>query len=489
MAKAVLLPYQQRWIADKSQVKVWEKSRRIGASWCEAADAALTSGTKKSAGGMDTWYIGYNKEMAEEFIRDTAFWAKHFDLAARKIEEFILQDPDKDILAFRVKFASGFRVIALSSRPSNLRGKQGKVIIDEAAFHDDLQGLLDAALALLMWGGRVSVLSTHFGEDNYFNELVQDIRAGKKPYSLHRTTLDDAIKDGLYKRICLKQGKKWSKEAEEKWRQDLIDFYGDAADQELFCIPSKSGGAYLTRNIIESCMDPSIPVIRFSPPSKDFVDWPDDKRYREVKDWCKAELEPVLKNLPDRPSWFGEDFAREGDLTVIWPIQQMPDLMAHTPFLLELRDCPFTQQEQILFYVGDRLPRFSGGALDKGGNGAYLAERARQQYGEDRIEQVHFHDSWNLENWPRAKAALEDNTVTIPKDSEVLEDFRAVKVIKGVPKVPRDSRTKSKHGGQRHGDAAIAFVLAIFAMHTLGEHGPVEYKSIQKRRFSQRGAW
>ena len=48
-------------------MKVWEKSRRIGASWCEASDAALY-GAGESGG--DTWYIGYNKEMAEEFIGD-----------------------------------------------------------------------------------------------------------------------------------------------------------------------------------------------------------------------------------------------------------------------------------------------------------------------------------------------------------------------------------------------------------------------------------
>lgn len=309
------------------------------------------------------------------------------------------------------------------------------------------------------------------------------------PYSVHRYDFDDALQDGLYRRICLVRGMDWSERGEQEWRAKIIRAYGDDADEELFCIPSKGTGVYLARNIIEACMDPSIPVIRFSPPAKDFVDWPDDRRYREVRDWCRAELEPILKNLPDRPSWFGEDFARNIDLTVIWPIQEMVGLTYFTPFLVELRDCPFTQQEQILFYIGDRLPRFSGGALDKGGNGAFLAERARQQYGKDRIEEVSFHDSWNLENWPRVKAALEDGTVTIPKDDEVLEDFRAVKLIRGVPKVPRDSRTKSKDGGQRHGDAANALVLAMFAVHNLGEQGPVEYQSIQKRRFSRQGAW
>jgi len=55
-----------------------------------------------------------------------------------------LQDEAKDILSFRVTFASGHRVTALSM--TILRGKRGKVVIDEFAFHR--QGLMKAALAL-----------------------------------------------------------------------------------------------------------------------------------------------------------------------------------------------------------------------------------------------------------------------------------------------------------------------------------------------------
>lgn len=49
---------------------------------------------------------------------------------------------------FRIKFASGFEIMALSSAPRGLRIKQGVVIIDEAAFVDNLKELLKAALAL-----------------------------------------------------------------------------------------------------------------------------------------------------------------------------------------------------------------------------------------------------------------------------------------------------------------------------------------------------
>jgi hypothetical protein len=65
-----------------------------------------------------------------------------------------------DILAYRIKFASNHKVVALSSRLSNLRGKEGRAIIDEAVFHDDLSSLMKAAMVFTMWGGRVHVMST-----------------------------------------------------------------------------------------------------------------------------------------------------------------------------------------------------------------------------------------------------------------------------------------------------------------------------------------
>jgi phage FluMu gp28-like protein len=37
----------------------------------EAADAALTAAATH---GQDVWYIGYNKDMAIEFILDVAQW-------------------------------------------------------------------------------------------------------------------------------------------------------------------------------------------------------------------------------------------------------------------------------------------------------------------------------------------------------------------------------------------------------------------------------
>jgi hypothetical protein len=146
----ILLPYQARWAADRAPVKVMEKSRRIGISWGEAADSTLYASERGRGEKRNVWYIGYTKDMALEFINDCANWARAYNLAASGMEEYEEVDQEeyegvvqeKKILAFRITFQSGWRITALSSRPSNLRGKQGRVIIDEAAFHDDLAGLL-----------------------------------------------------------------------------------------------------------------------------------------------------------------------------------------------------------------------------------------------------------------------------------------------------------------------------------------------------------
>lgn len=474
----LLIPYQRRWVADRARVKVWEKSRRIGASYCEALASVLEAAKSREAGGLNTYYLSYNKEMTQQFIKDCAFWAKVVNAAAGEVEELVLRDEDKDITVYRIRFASGYDIWGLPSEPRSLRSKQGRVILDEAAFVDDLRELLKAALALLMWGGSVLIMSTHNGEDNPFNELIQDIRAGRKKYSLHRTTLDDALADGLYQTICRATGQEWTPEAEEAWRAGLIADYGDGADEELFCIPSKSSGAYLSRPLIESCMTPDAPVIRWTPPAKDFVDWPLEQAEAATRDWLGERVGPLLATLPQNaPHYFGQDFGRSGDLTVIWPATEQPDLTLATPFTLELFDCPHRTQEQILFYLGDRLPRFSGGALDARGNGSALAEAARQHFGPGLIAEVMIAESWYRETMPKVKARFEDRTLTVPKDEGILLDLRSLRVVRGVARVP-DARTKDAKGTKRHGDSAVALGMLVYAVNTLGAEEPWECETV-----------
>lgn len=480
---AVLMGYQQRWVADRSPLKVMEKSRRTGITWGEASDNVLTAASERTAGGQNVYYIAYNQDMTIEYIQACAMWARVFNYAAGEIEEGIWDDEadaDKAIKTYTIKFPSGFRIVALSSRPSNLRGRQGVIVIDEAAFHDQLKELLKAALAMLIWGGQVHVISTHNGDDNPFNELITDIRAGRRAGSVHRVDFKEAVNDGLYQRVCMRLGKPWTEADQAAWVAGVYSFYGDGAAEELDCIPSNGSGAWLSRALIESRMSADTPVLRWAcKPGFELL--PDHIRAAECRDWMEGQMLPLLERLPtEAQSFDGEDFGRTGDLTVHVPLIQHQNLVRRVPFTVELRNVPFRQQEQVAFYLLDRLPRFTGGAFDARGNGQAIAEFAMQRYGAVRIAQVMPTESWYREHMPPVKAALEDgNLVDLPKDADTLNDLRAVQMIRGVPRVP-DERTKGEDKGKRHGDVAVAVALAWYASRELNK-GPVSAASRARR--------
>lgn len=486
---AALLPYQQRWVADQSALKVCEKGRRTGVTWAEAADAVLIAASAKNAGGQNYYYLGTDKEMTEEFIDACAMWARAFNHAADEIDVGFWDetDEDKQILRFTIRFpGSGFKITALASVPRKLRGRQGVVCIDEGAFVDDLRELLKAALALIAWGGKVRVISTHNGADNAFNDLVQELRAGKRRGSVHRIPFREAVDEGLYRRICLRLGKAWTAEGESAFIEEVYATYGDAAEEELDCVPRNSAGAYLSRAVIEQRMDASTPVLQLALPS-DFAARPEPSRRAEVDEWLLGNVWPLLERLQlisgeIRGSVFGFDFGRYVDLSVMVPLLESHRLVRRVPFALELRNVPFDQQRQILFYVADRLPRLRAGALDATGNGMFLAEAAMQRYGSQRIAQVMINDGFYAAEFPRLRADLEDGTVTgLPMTGEWMDDLRAVETVKGVPKIPA-RRTTDRAGGKRHGDAAVGLVLANSVARV--ESVPIEYQSSGRREAS-----
>ncbi|ENC4520033.1 terminase family protein, partial [Escherichia coli] len=291
----VFLDYQARWFEDESEVCIAEKSRRTGLTWAEAGRNVITAAKPKRRGGRNVFYVGSKQEMALEYISACALFSRAFNqLADADVYEQTFWDRDKkeEILTYMIRFPnSGFKIQALSSRPSNLRGLQGDVVIDEAAFHESLDELLKAAMALTMWGARVRIISTHNGVDNLFNQYIQEAREGRKDYSVHRITLDDAIADGLYRRICYVTGREWSPESEQKWRDDL---YKNAptredADEEYGCIPKKSGGAYIPHALIEMAMIRDIPILTFEAPD-DFISRAAWLRESEVLTWCEEHL-------------------------------------------------------------------------------------------------------------------------------------------------------------------------------------------------------
>ncbi len=257
----LLLGYQRRVVdrlfAGVSLLAI-DKSRRIGLTWGVAAFASLKASAAKEAGGQNIWYMGYDKDMTLEFIEVCAMWCRAFNLVAGDIEEEEVLDEEtgKPIKAFSIRLASGFRITGLASVPRSLRGKQGIVILDEAAFHSDVKEVIKSAMALLIWGGQVVVISTHDGIGNAFNQLLADIDGGDRKGERLTITFRDAIDDGLYERVALvAQTKGIPVLPKDEWIADIYGYYGEDASEELDCEPKVGSGALISLADIAACED------------------------------------------------------------------------------------------------------------------------------------------------------------------------------------------------------------------------------------------
>ena len=471
---SVLLPYQAEAVRLLDSVGVEalfvEKSRRIGLTWGLGAYAVLRAARQKAHGGMDVMYISYSREMTREFIDVCAMWARAFDSAASEVEETLFDQGDdgKAINAFRIKFASGFEIMALSSSPRGMRGKQGVVIIDEAAFVDDLGALLKSAMAFLMWGGQVVVCSTHEGVDNPFNQEIQDILAGRSPYAHMRIDLDQALEQGLFKRIALVTGKDWTPEAEAAWRQKILDFYRDNADEELYCVPSASTGAWLPGPLIEARMTVGAPVLRLELP-KEYLHL-DRLKQKSLMDPFMTALRAELAKLDLKPRFaFGSDFARHVDLTTGSLMAIEDGLKRREVLAYELRNVPGDEQKliakTILTHVRHRLV---GAAFDATGMGWTVAEDMGRLFGlRDKPEDagmviaLKFTEEWYRLEMPPLKAAFEDDQLALIRDADHLSDLRTIKLVRGIARLP--ALREGETGKKRHGDHAIAVALAHWA--------------------------
>lgn len=195
----------------------------------------------------------------------------------------------------------------------------------------------------------------------------------------------------------------------------------------------------------------------------------------------------------DRDHHFGFDYSRYCDFAVFGPMTIEQFLTRKVPWLVEFHNVPTRHQQQILFYIIDRLPRFRSGAMDATGNGQTIAEYVADKYDVSRSGRIHeitLNDAWYRDNMGRFVEAFEDQSIDIMKDADVENDLSALERIDGIVKLPKLKTPDTKDSDfMRHGDSAIALALGYFA--TLNASGgPIEYESVTKRRFAEvKGAY
>ena len=432
--KRSLLPYQARWVRDKSGLKAIEKSRRIGISWAAAYDAVMHA----AEGAGNVYYQSYSREMTRGFIDDCAGWAEDLNQVASAVGVTLIEDGGRQIQAFRIAFDSGREIVAMTSAPRAFRskGRPGDLaIIDEAAFVDDLAEVLKAALAFRVWGGRAIVVSTHNGEANPFAALCRDIRENVQPGSLHRVTLADALADGLYRRICRETGQAWSAEAEAQWEADLRAEYGHHAAEELDCIPAAGTGAWLVWETIRACED---------------------------------ALAGIPGNYAGGLACIGVDVARRRDLWVAAVLEIVGDVLWLRELAVE-RGISFSAQRAI---VTDLVARYrpSRIAVDQTGMGEAVVEQWQEDHGTMTVEGVLMTGPRRLDVATAIREVAEDRRLRIPADDDLRRDLHSIRTEAGPTGAPRLLAERGDTDG--HGDRFWAIALACAAV--AAGAGPIE---------------
>jgi phage FluMu gp28-like protein len=455
-ARITLLSYQKEAV-DRSRAVdlfVCEKSRRTGVTLAFASEAVAVASAV--AGAMDVFYLSYNLDMTREFMDD----------CTRFCEQEAGEGTGLSYKATRkrITFNGGKSINALPSSPRSLRGKQGVVIVDEAAFHDTLPEVLKAAIALTMWGGRIIVISTHNGVENAFASLVENIHMDRQPGDVMRLTLNNALDQGLYHCISRSMNRDWTQTAQDRWEANLRANYGESAREELDVVPARAPATWLDRPTIEAAMTEKYRVARLSLPPGLSEDTP-EARTLWMEDWIADHVAPVIAQFDqNKPSYFGQDFARSSDLSFIMAGQYSDDAVLQCLLNIEMHGVHFELQKQLLRTICSTMPRFTAGFMDANGNGADVAEHIESLFGKDHITCVKATDGTYHKMMPRLKARIEDRTIAMPRDDGVITDLRMVKMRKGTPRIV--DRTDIRIDGaksRRHGDSAIALMHFVAA--------------------------
>lgn len=334
-----------------------------------------------------------------------------------------------------VELPNGVRIIGLPANPQTARGFTGDVFLDEFAMHRDDREIWAAVFPTILRGnGELDIASTPKGRDNLFAEL-----RGNDRFTHSIVTIDDAIRAGL----DIDAGViRRSMNDDELYRQEFLCEFIDEAS------------AFLTYDQIARVEDPSA--------GKTFV---------------PSEIARVKGDL-----FVGVDIGRHRDLTVMWVVESIDDVLL-TRCVRETAGEPFRDQFAVLRQLLS-LRQVRRCCIDAGGIGMAMAEAAVEAFGTARVEPVVFTSGVKDELASRLRLRVEDETIRIPVDEAIRNDWHSVRrsVTSAGP-----ARYDAGRTGAGHADRFWAACLAVRAA---GQGSPpIEGMLGPALRFSRRGIW
>lgn len=385
------LPYQVRWLEDNSQIKLCEKSRRVGMTYVQAFEDVVEAGIE---GKYNIWFSSNNETNAREYIDYCKKFSKVLSLVIEvQGGEKILEDAEAN--TFVITFKNDCKITGLSSSPNQLHGKGGKIVLDEFARRDNEFEVWEAASpAALVWGYPIRIISTHRGKQSVFYSFIKRIERGELTWSHHKTTFPEAVRQGLADKSLKK---KCTKEQQDAYIAKIRDSVGDSSiwAQQLMCEPQDENETFLPYTLLESA--------------------------------ARAELLPFDDLAGCKELYGGLDIGRVTNFSLLWINEKVNQDLYITRYILPIQGEEFPKQDRKLSAILTALPNLRRLCIDKTGIGWGLTEYLQEKHGTARIEGVLFTGQSKETMAFRLKKTLSDLSFFIPAIRQFYDDFQLVK--------------------------------------------------------------
>jgi len=381
----MLLPYQKRWVQDKSRFKIWLAARQIGKSFASTLETVDDSLERKTL-----WiHLSSGQRQSLELAEKVKLHLDAYRIAAEALEDYFFEGEER-YTQLEYRLPNGSRHLFLPANPATARGYSGNLNLDEFAFHRDSKAIWAAVFPIVTRNPefKVRITSTPNGKANQFFELWER----GEGWSRHRTTIYDAVREGL----------QIDPEELERAIADPI-----AWQQEYLLEFVDEGSAFIPYDLI-----------------------------------LAAEADTLSDEWDPDQAYLGMDIARRRDLTVIWVDEVVGDV-AWARKVIELHNTPFHAQLEALSAL---LPRVRRACIDATGMGEMLAEEARRKFGW-KVEPVHFNLATKADLAQSLRLGFEDRKERIPAGNpRIRQSLHSVKrIVTSAGNVRYDAEREADH--------------------------------------------
>ncbi len=419
----ILLPWQRRWVADKSRFKIGLWSRQTGKSFSTSCEATEDCAEQPKNTATHWVCLSAGERQALEWMQKARKWAEAIKFTVDSYDE-IRGSANALMSKAEIVFENGARITAIPANPDTARGYSANLVLDEFAIHEkpfDIWAAIYPSITSALTGEKkLRIVSTPKGRGNKFADLWEH----NEKYSKHKVTIEDAVRMGLFGQNAKKAAEKM---AELRAGVDDDDIWA----QEFMCEFIDNSSVLLPYELIGKCESDQI------------------------------------RDDGASPLYIGMDIGRQKDLSVIVTGIKLGDVLSIVS-VDPLRKMPFADQLAILTDKA-RASRVRGVCIDSTGIGAMLAEEAVRKVG-GKVQPVQFTVQSKGEMYGLMRRRFEERSIRVPVDRDLREDLHAVQRLVSTGGNVTYSAPRNADG---HSDRAAALALCCLAAKSEGIQKPV----------------